>query len=177
MPYCFPSACQPDTVEPRLPIHGWTSWVRSLSLPALAWSAISPPPHCWNRSGGLWPCSATAIFERSCSFWIATTLTVTFGCAAWYSLATLAQKSRPGFWLALCHQVSFTGLFELDPSLLEPPPPQPLRAITSATPPASNHQCRLAPVMMATSFSVRIIAKRSLTCRHGSVNRYRYRYR
>src|SRR6185312_14960027 len=83
---------------------------RSITLPASTCAANSPPPHCWNRSGGLSDRRALGILVFcNSSFWTAVTLMVTFGCAAMKSLATLSQNPLSGSPVPLCHQVSVTG--------------------------------------------------------------------
>src|SRR5450756_2852980 len=89
----------------------------SISRLALTWSAISPPPHCWNRLGGSLVCSAAVKRVRRSSFWSAVISIFTFGCAIWYSVATVCQKLFNGSLLPLCHQVRFTGLLERCQSL------------------------------------------------------------
>src|SRR5436190_23203441 len=49
------------------------------------------------------------IFVLNCSFWVGTTLIVTFGCAFMYSFATVCQKLLPGSAVALCHHSIVTA--------------------------------------------------------------------
>src|SRR4051812_40306839 len=108
-PYCLPFTCQPAAAPPIVLIHGFTYFVRSATLCAFTWSTSSPPPHCWNTSGGLFDWSAIGIFVFcSASFWIGTDLTFTFGWSLWNSFATLFQSVSPTPCVALCHQTSVT---------------------------------------------------------------------
>jgi hypothetical protein len=81
-PYCLPSVCQPAAEPPRLSIQSFDPSVRSMTLPEFTWSAMLPPPHCWKTSGGSLDCRATGILVWNCSFWIASILNFTLGCAA-----------------------------------------------------------------------------------------------
>jgi hypothetical protein len=48
----LPSTRQPAAEPPTDAISSFATSEMSIRRLALTWSAISPPPHCWNRFGG-----------------------------------------------------------------------------------------------------------------------------
>src|SRR5659263_350563 len=130
-----PSIVDRDRVHPAEPptdaISSFATSEMSISGLALTRSAISPPLHCWNRLGGSLVCSAAVKRVRRSSFWSAVISIFTFGCAVWYSVATVCQKLFNGSLLPLCHQVMVTGLLELALLVRLLPEPPPLPAASS----------------------------------------------
>ena len=92
-----------------------------MTLPDLTWVASWPPPHCWKMSGGLSDCRASGILVVNCSFWIGTTLNVTFGMGGVVGTGHFCQTPLSGLAVALFHHVSVTALPELE-ALPEPAP-------------------------------------------------------
>jgi hypothetical protein len=94
----------------------------SAILPDFIWSASAPPPHCWKRSGGVLPCSASGTLVWNCSFCSGSIVNEVFGWLLWKSSAICCHFDFIGSVVRLCHQVSVTG-----PSVeaSEPPPLHP----------------------------------------------------
>ena len=81
----------------------------SLSMPASACEAMVPPPHDWNRSGGLPDCISVASLVLNASFSNTVILIVTFGWAAVYVSAMPWKMDLPGSPVVMCHQLMVTG--------------------------------------------------------------------
>src|SRR3954453_10342015 len=90
----------------------------SFTSPASACSLSVPPPQDWKMSGTLPPCMVVVSLDLKASFSSTVMLIFTFGCAAMYCLAALAQIVFIGSLFWMCHQLIVTCLAEPPPDAL-----------------------------------------------------------
>ena len=90
----------------------------------------------------------------NCSFWIGWTLMATFGCFAWYEVATFCQTPLSGSAVPLCHQVSVTGPLE-DAALPELPllPLEPHAVVTATVAPTTTARTPRDPILRMSVLS------------------------
>src|ERR1051326_7471584 len=88
-------------------------------------------------SGGVLPSRAAGTFVEKFSFWIGSTVKLTFACAAWYEVAADCQRLLTGSVTPLCHQVRLTGPLAFD-VFGEPEPPLLLLLLQAAAVRAST---------------------------------------
>src|SRR3954447_19002261 len=124
-------------------------------------------------SGGLLDCSASGTLVVNCSFWIGSTLSVTFGLAAWKPCAACCQTPFRGSHVPLCHRVSVTGPSDLlaEPLLLSSPPQAAISASAAQAPTANPPRARLLRMSIHSSSGCRTAGV--LRNSDNYVNRYR----
>ncbi len=102
MPYCLPSTWYMPMAPGLISLaHDDTSAEMSLTRPAFCCSRSPPPPHDWNRSGGVPAWRSVVSLVLNASFSRTVMLTLTFGWAAVYSSASVCHRLLPGslFWM------------------------------------------------------------------------------
>src|SRR3954471_6238464 len=125
-------------------------------------------------SGGLLDCSASGTLVVNCSFWIGSTLSVTFGLAAWKPVAAFCQTPLSGSDVPLCHHVSVTGpsaFLLAEPLLLSSPPQAAISASAAQAPTANAPRARLLRMSIHSSSGCRTAGV--LRNSDNYVNRYR----
>src|SRR5690606_21089998 len=118
MAYTPPSTSKRLTAPAlRSPMKSPASSLISRTRPASTWSARSPPPQDWNKSGGSLDCSRGSMASLNASFSLTTMSKVTWGFISTNSSAIVCHNSSMAPWFWMCHHSMVTGSASPPPSV------------------------------------------------------------